>query len=264
MMNKSIGILPCVICIQCFMLNSIVAPAQLAASSMDGSPLVSIEELHIDIMESLPVQVSAVVSGALLNTCVSLDGITSTRQGSLFTLHVEATQSGDDVCATVLTPFETRVALETTGLPAGTYTVMAGDLRRDFILDVDNGACTLPLPPDAFTLENTRWQLARGEMGDSIFMPVNGYQITLDVRHHQIGGHGGCNGYTGLYASSGNRLTIRLEATTLAACAEDVTSVEARFLELLESAVTYAHNGDELIISSPVGTLYFTVNTAID
>jgi heat shock protein HslJ len=231
---------------------------------MDGAPLVSIEALHIDIMESFPVQVRATVSGALLNACVSLDGVTSSRQGSLFTLHVEATHSGDEVCATVLIPFETRVILETIGLPAGTYTVVAGEIKRDFILDVDNGACTLPLSPDTFTLANTRWQLARGEIGDSVFVPVNGHQITLDVMPHQIGGHGGCNGYTGLYASSGNRLNIRLEATTLAACDEDVTGVEARFLELLESAVTYAHSDDMLIISSPVGTLYFIVNTGFD
>jgi heat shock protein HslJ len=141
---------------------------------------------------------------------------------------------------------------------------VAGEIRRDFILDVDNGACTLPLPPDTFTLENTRWQLARGDIGDSTFMPVHGHQITLDVMHRQIGGHGGCNGYAGLYASSGNRLTIRLEATTLAACPEDVTSVEARFLAVLESAATYAQSDDELIISSPAGTLYFTVNTVFD
>jgi heat shock protein HslJ len=84
------------------------------------------------------------------------------------------------------------------------------------------------------------------------------------MMHRQVGGHGGCNGYAGLYASSGNRLTIRLEATTLVACAEEVTGVEARFRELLETVVTYAHSGGELVISSPVGALYFTVNTVPD
>src|SRR5688572_18740948 len=185
MVNKRVGVLPRVlpyfICIQLLILSAIATPARLAAPSIDGSPLVSIEDLHIDIMESLPVQVSATVSGALLNGCVSLDGITSTRQGSLFTLRVDATHSGADVCATVITPFETRVALETNGLPAGTYTVVVGEIRRDFVLDVDNRACMLPLSPDTFTLEDTRWQLARGEIGDSTFMPINGHQITLDV-----------------------------------------------------------------------------------
>jgi heat shock protein HslJ len=264
MIDKKGGVLTCFVCFQLLILSSIVTPVRLAAQSMDDSLLVSIEALQIDIMESLPVEVNATVSGALLNGCVTLDGITSTRQGSLFTLYVNSTHSGADVCTTVITPFETRVTLETNGLPPGTYTVMVGEIRRDFILDVDNRACTLPLPPDTFTLEGTRWQLVRGQIGDSTFVPVNGHQITLDMMHRQVGGHGGCNGYTGLYASSGNRLTIRLEATTLVACAEDITGVEARFLALLESAVTYTHSGGELVISSPVGALYFTVNTVPD
>lgn len=261
MVNKIIGVLTCLICLRLLASSSIATPAPLAAKPIDGSLFVSIESLRIDVMASLPVQVSATVSGALLNGCVALDGITSSRQGNLFTLHVEATHSGDDACPTATTPFEERVALEINGLPAGTYTVIADDIRRDFILDVDNRACTWPLPPDTFTIEDTRWQLTWGQIGDATFMPVDGHEVTLDVMHRQVGGYGGCNGYTGLYASSGNRLTIHLEATTRVACDEDVTGVEARFLALLESAVTYAHSGDELVISSPDGALYFTVHT---
>lgn len=44
----------------------------------------------------------------------------------------------DAICTQALVPFETTVALDVVGLPAGTCWVIAGDQCKSFTLDVAN------------------------------------------------------------------------------------------------------------------------------
>ncbi len=98
---------------------------------------VFVEDLRLNIMESFPVQVSATVQGNLANGCVVLDEVNVVREGETFTLHFE-THSEGEVCTQALVPFDETVSLDVEGLPAGTYTVIAGDVSETFTLDVDN------------------------------------------------------------------------------------------------------------------------------
>jgi len=100
--------------------------------------LVHVDELTLNIMESFPVQVNAVVRGNLADGCVILDGIEATREGNIFTLEINARSEGE-ICTMALVPFEEIVSLEVEGLPAGVYTVVIEDLSATFTFDVDNG-----------------------------------------------------------------------------------------------------------------------------
>ncbi len=107
----------------------------------DGSAGVAtsvvVDELRLNVMESFPIQVSATVKGHLADGCVVLEGIKVSRDEDTFTLTFETHREGD-ACTQALVPFEETVMLEVEGLPAGTYTVVAGEMSETFTFDVDN------------------------------------------------------------------------------------------------------------------------------
>ena len=95
--------------------------------------------LDVVILESFPVQVRAQVSGYFTDGCVELVDITIEREDDGFILTLNTRRpAGDVACTQALVPFDEAVMLDVVGLPAGTYTVAAGDMRSEFVLDVDN------------------------------------------------------------------------------------------------------------------------------
>ena len=95
--------------------------------------------LDVLILESFPVQVRVQVSGYFTDGCVELVDITVEREGDGFILTLNTQRpAGDVACTQALVPFEESVMLDVVGLPAGTYTVAAGNMRSEFVLDVDN------------------------------------------------------------------------------------------------------------------------------
>ena len=97
-----------------------------------------IEDLQITILESFPVQVNAVIRGSLPDGCTSIRETNPIRDGQTFNLQILTERPAEAVCRPALVPFEKTVSLDVTGLPAGTYTVEAGDQSATFSLDVDN------------------------------------------------------------------------------------------------------------------------------
>jgi inhibitor of cysteine peptidase len=104
-----------------------------------GKPNVTIDEIELLVMESFPVQVAALVRGNLPNGCAVLDDVSAVRTDEGFAIEVVTHKEGD-FCTAALVPFEERVALDVLGLPAGTYTVRAGEVSSEFTLSVDNRA----------------------------------------------------------------------------------------------------------------------------
>ena len=95
--------------------------------------------LEVLILESFPVQVQVQVSGYLMDGCVELVDVTAEREDDVFILTLNTERpTGNVACTEALVPFETTVSLDVYGLPAGTYTVIAGDHQAEFSLDMDN------------------------------------------------------------------------------------------------------------------------------
>jgi len=97
-----------------------------------------VETVDIAILESFPVQIRAVLRGTVSDACTEMDSITAQREGDTFTLVVRTRRPVDALCAQVLTPYEATKGLDVLGLPAGIYTVVAGDATASFELAVDN------------------------------------------------------------------------------------------------------------------------------
>ncbi len=116
--------------------KSAEAPAVPGETEEGGS--IFVESLDVRVLESFPVQVHATVRGSLSDACTRVASVAQSREGATFTLDVRTMRPAGAFCTPMLTPFEETVALDVFALPAGTYTVRAGDKSATFTLEVDN------------------------------------------------------------------------------------------------------------------------------
>lgn len=93
-----------------------------------------VESLDVRILESFPVQVQAVVSGYLPDSCTQIVSVGAINAGTTFRIRMDTERPADALCAMVITNFEEVVTLETAGLPAGAYDVRVNDLMVAFEL----------------------------------------------------------------------------------------------------------------------------------
>jgi hypothetical protein len=103
-----------------------------------------VESLDVRILESFPVQVQAVVSGYLPDSCTQIVSVGAINAGTTFRIRIDTERPADAMCAMVITNFEEVVTLETAGLPAGAYDVRVNDLMVAFELP---GGATPNQPP---------------------------------------------------------------------------------------------------------------------
>jgi inhibitor of cysteine peptidase len=99
-----------------------------------------VESVELLIMESFPVQVTAVVRGNLRDGCTRIGTIDQEvlADERRIAVQIGTVRPADAFCTQALVPYEERVPLEVRGLPAGEYTVDVNGLTATFTLAVDN------------------------------------------------------------------------------------------------------------------------------
>ena len=114
-------------------------------SSLIRAPRVDVERslayirtVDIEIQESFPVDVIAVVRGDLQDSCSVIDLIEINKIESLFDISLHTAKPKDVMCAQVVSPFMERISLDVDGLSAGTYSVSANGITNTFELFADN------------------------------------------------------------------------------------------------------------------------------
>ncbi len=84
-----------------------------------------IEYMEVVFLESFPLQVHVSITGYLPDGCVSVDKITTDRNGNEFTITIKTERQTGVACTEATVPLEENVPLDVYGLPAGVYTVVA-------------------------------------------------------------------------------------------------------------------------------------------
>lgn len=97
-----------------------------------------VESLEVQILESSPVQVQAVVRGQLPDACSLIESTGVYVEGTTFRIRMTTARQPNQRCAPMLTPFEEVVALGAPGLPAGEYDVRINDLVTPFTVSTDH------------------------------------------------------------------------------------------------------------------------------
>lgn len=100
----------------------------------------NVDEISIEILESMPLQVHVVARGYLPDGCTTIDAV---RKGfdaatNTFTVTLTTQRPADAMCTAVLAPFEEVIPLPVRGLPAGSYEVVVNGTRATFALPTDN------------------------------------------------------------------------------------------------------------------------------
>ena len=114
------------------------APATPSPVATEGIPVTSVavvKSIEIQILESMPVQVNAVLRGDLPDAgCTTIRSVDQAREGNTIRLTVTTTTDPLALCEPAPTPFEHVVALDVRDLPAGEYTVSVDGIQESFNL----------------------------------------------------------------------------------------------------------------------------------
>jgi hypothetical protein len=111
-----------------------------------------VQSVEIQVLPGTPTRINAVVRGNLTESCAVLGESQVTYASNTFQITVLAISPTDRGCVQIITPYETTVALNTSGLPAGTYTVNANGVSAVFTWPVaaaTPNAATPTAPPTA-------------------------------------------------------------------------------------------------------------------
>jgi hypothetical protein len=126
-------------------------PSPIVTEEPAPGSVVVVKSIDIQILESFPLQVHAVVRGDLPDAgCTTIASVEQVREGNTFILTLVTTTDPLALCAQALTPFEEVVALDVRDLPAGTYTVRAGGIEQTFEFTVDNSLQEQPIDTDVY------------------------------------------------------------------------------------------------------------------
>jgi hypothetical protein len=161
-MNKLLQTIPLVILVMLSLvacvpaINPTIVSATVPASTPQGiqtqtaSREAQVQSVEIQVMNNVPVQVNAVVRGNLTESCATLGESQVQYASNTFQITVYAISPTNIGCAQITTRFETTISLNTSGLTAGTYTVIANGVNTVFTLPVENPTPSL-LPTVAST-----------------------------------------------------------------------------------------------------------------
>jgi heat shock protein HslJ len=104
-----------------------------------------------------------------------------------------------------------------------------------------------------------QWTATSYYTGDAIEGVVTGSELTADFDGTEISGNGGCNGFSGPYAVSGQTIEIGPLASTTRACTDDTLNTqEQHYLAALPLATSYRITGNRLDLLRDGGTIAAT------
>lgn len=106
--------------------------------------LAAVESIEIQILESFPVQVQALVRGYLPDSCTRLGVLSQERIDANFRVTIPMERDASHTCPSVIAPFEQTVALDVSGLSAGFYNVDVNGVEAFFQLSQDNASVESP------------------------------------------------------------------------------------------------------------------------
>ncbi len=122
-------------------LSTATDPSAVSSLTLEAQPAgreALVHNVEIQIMNTHPAQISAVVSGYLTESCAMLGESQVKYESNTFQIIIYAVSPSDVGCLQVTTPFVTTIPLNTKDLSNGTYIVVANGVRAIFTLPVED------------------------------------------------------------------------------------------------------------------------------
>ena len=128
------------------------------------SGMAVVQSVDIQILESQPIQVNAILRGQLPDAgCTTIGDVTQVLDGNIFSIVLTTTTDPLALCAQALTPFEQVISLDTSNLPPAPYEVNAYGIRKAFVL----------LPRDMTTFKQVLVDALNAQDYDSLRLMMN-------------------------------------------------------------------------------------------
>jgi hypothetical protein len=108
--------------------------------AVDADEGLTIDELYVILMESLPATGAVVVRGYLADGCTNIVDMSMMidEDAGRFQVTLGTYRDPDAMCTMALVEVEEVIELPILGLPAGTYTVEVNGIATTFELAIDN------------------------------------------------------------------------------------------------------------------------------
>lgn len=114
-------------------------PSPVVTEAIPVTSVAVVESVEIQVLESFPVQIHAVLRGQLPDAgCTTIASVDQAREGNTITLTLNTTTDPLALCEPALTPFEHVVSLDVRDLPAGDYMVRVDGIEESFNLPSQN------------------------------------------------------------------------------------------------------------------------------
>ncbi|HET9589778.1 MAG TPA: SH3 domain-containing protein [Anaerolineales bacterium] len=147
-----------------------------------------VQSIEIQILESNPIQVNAIVRGQLPDAgCTTVSAVEQVRDGNAFKVKVITTTDPAALCAQVLTPFEHIVPLDVSSLLPGKYSVNVNGVEQAFALPARDLAQLQQVLVDALNARN--FETLKALMDESFMIAYwesEGTSLTPDAAIEQL------------------------------------------------------------------------------
>jgi hypothetical protein len=134
----SVSLIALVACVPAINLTIVPTSTPQPIQTQMVSREAQVQSVEIQMTNTTPVQVNAVVRGNLTESCVTLGESQVQYVSNNFQIVVYANSPAEIGCVQATTPFETTIPLDIKDLPAGSYTVTANGASAVFTLPVEN------------------------------------------------------------------------------------------------------------------------------
>src|SRR5688500_9574799 len=125
----------------CIPVATSVAPIPTETSTAPIASVALVQSIEVQILESEPLQVNAIVRGQLPDAgCTTIASVDQVRDGNTFKITLITTTDPLALCAQALTPFEEVVPLDSRDLPPGEYVVNVNGVEQSFELPAQNAS----------------------------------------------------------------------------------------------------------------------------
>ncbi len=135
-----------------------------------------VQSVEIQITNTVPMLVNAVVRGNLTESCATLGESHVEYASNTFRITVDVVSPGDRGCVHITTPFETTIAPPVTDLPTGSYTVIANGVSAVFTVPFETATPLSPSPttvlPDTNCTDSAKY-VADVTVPDDTVVPPN-------------------------------------------------------------------------------------------
>jgi inhibitor of cysteine peptidase len=113
------------------------------AGGNEDEPIIKeapVDSVELLMMESFPLQMSAIVRGNLPDGCTEISHWELMREVTAIRITLFTCRPADAICTQALVAYEESIPVDILGLPAGEYVVSVNSVEATFTLDVDNVA----------------------------------------------------------------------------------------------------------------------------